>query len=104
LREGNRYFRAFCAVSSDRFRRTLPSQICNLVNVPTANQTRLDAYLAAEVKILTGQSVTIDGRSLTRADLSVVTKQIAVLQTAVNQELAAAAGRGGRFSQADFSR
>jgi flagella basal body P-ring formation protein FlgA len=70
--------------------------------VPTITQTRLDAYLAAEAKILAGQSVRHGDRQLTMADLSEVRKEIATLQAAVRREEAAAAGRGGRFSQADF--
>ena len=71
--------------------------------MPTVNQTRLDAYLAAEAKILAGQSVTMDGRSLTRAALADVRSEIAILQAMVSREQAASCGRGGRFSQADFS-
>lgn len=70
--------------------------------MPTINQTRLDAYVAAEAKILVGQSVTFDGRSLARANLAEVRNEIARLQAIVAREQAAAAGRGGRFSQADF--
>jgi hypothetical protein len=71
--------------------------------VPTVNETRLDAYLAAEAKILGGQSVTMDGRSLVRANLAEVRTEIARLQMLVTREQNATAGRGGRFSQADFS-
>jgi len=70
--------------------------------VATVNQTRLDQYLAAEAKILSGQSFRLGDRQLQRADLSEVRNEIARLQMAVNREVAAAAGRGGRFSQADF--
>lgn len=35
----------------------------------TQAQTQLDAYLAAETAVLTGQSYEIAGRKLTRADL-----------------------------------
>jgi hypothetical protein len=66
------------------------------------NAERLQLYLDAEAKILAGQSVRMGDRQLQRADLLAVQKQIAVLQTAVNRETANAAGRGGRFSQADF--
>jgi hypothetical protein len=62
----------------------------------------LQQYLDAEAKILAGQSVTFGARTLQRADLKSVQQQIAVLQAAVNREAASAAGRGGRFSQADF--
>lgn len=37
---------------------------------------RLKSYLEAEQAILRGQSYTLEGRSLTRADLSVVRKAI----------------------------
>ena len=37
---------------------------------------RLKAYLEAEQAILRGQSYTLEGRSLTRADLNVVRKVI----------------------------
>ncbi len=63
---------------------------------------RLTLYLAAEAKILSGQSVRFGDRQLQRADLEFVQKQIAALQAEVNREAASAAGRGGRFSQADF--
>lgn len=68
--------------------------------MPTANATRLQLYLDAEAKILGGQSVRMGERYLQRADLEFVQKQIAVLQSAVNREIA---GSAGRFSQADFS-
>ena len=70
--------------------------------MPTANQTRLDAYLAAEIKILGGQSVQFGERKLQLADLAEVRKEIARLQLLVAGEERTAAGRGGRFSQADF--
>lgn len=70
--------------------------------MPTANETRLQAYLDAEAKILSGQSVRFGDRQLQRADLEFVQKQITLLQSAVNRDTATAAGRGGRFSQADF--
>lgn len=70
--------------------------------MPSSNQTRLDAYIAAEEKILAGQSVRFGDRQLQRADLEFVQKQIAILQAAVERENASALGRGGRFSQADF--
>lgn len=39
-------------------------------------QTQLDAYLAAETAVLTGQSYEIAGRKLTRADLEMIQKGI----------------------------
>lgn len=72
------------------------------MHVPTINEQRLDLYLAAEAKILSGQSVRFGDRQLARAELAEVRDEIARLQAAVAREKAAAAGRGGRFSQADF--
>lgn len=67
-------------------------------------QQRLDAYLAAETKILGGQSVRIGERQLQLPDLQFVQQQIAALQAQLARETATAGRRGGRFSQADFSR
>jgi hypothetical protein len=72
--------------------------------VATINEQRLQRYLDAEAQILSGQSVRIGDRQLQRADLSEVRAEISRLQVIVNQEQATASGRGGRFSQADFSR
>ena len=80
----------------------MDAHIANLCDVTTINQQRLDAYIAAEAKILSGQSVRLGDRHLQRADLAEVRKEIALLQTAVAREAAALSGRGGRFSQADF--
>lgn len=68
----------------------------------SSNAIRLQLYLDAEAKILSGQSVRMGERYLQRADLEFVQKQIAILQSAVDRETAFATGRGGRFSQADF--
>jgi hypothetical protein len=67
----------------------------------STNSDRLQLYLDAEAKILGGQSVRMGDRELRRADLQFVQKQIALLQAQVSRE-AAAAGRGGRFAQANF--
>jgi len=72
--------------------------------VGTINETRLQRYLDAEAQILGGQTVRLGDRLLQRADLAEVRAEISRLQVIVNQEHAAASGRGGRFSQADFSR
>lgn len=72
------------------------------MHVATVNETRLQLYLDAEAKILGGQAVRHGERQLQRADLAEVRAEIARLQAAVDRERAAAAGRGGRFSQADF--
>ena len=55
-------------------------------------QAQLDAYLAAEVKILKGQAVEIDGQRLTRADLDSVQKGVAFWQKQVVGLSASAAG------------
>lgn len=52
---------------------------------------RLQLYIDAEAAILSGaQSVSVNGRSLTRADLSFIAKQISVLQARI-----AASASGG---------
>lgn len=68
----------------------------------TINEQRLQRYLDAETQILSGQSVRIGERQLQRADLAEVRAEIANLQATVAREQAVAAGRGGRFSQANF--
>lgn len=55
-------------------------------------QAQLDAYLAAETKVLAGQSYTIAGRSLTRADLAQIQKGIELWNSRVVQ-LSSGAGR-----------
>lgn len=45
------------------------------INLTTA-QSKLDLWLSAEASIATGQAVTMEGRSLTRADLRDVRAQI----------------------------
>lgn len=72
------------------------------MHVPTAAETRLENYLAAEAKILRGQRVRFGERDLQYADLEQVRAEIKVLQVQVAREAAAVAGRGGRFSQANF--
>lgn len=67
----------------------------------TINQTRLEAYLAAEQKILLSQSVRLEGREVRRADLADVRAEINKLQILVAREQAAARGNRG-FSQANF--
>lgn len=78
--------------------------IVTLCIVATVNEQRLQRYLDAEASILLGQSVRLGERQLQKADLAEVRAEIARLQAIVSREAAAAAGRGGRFSQADFSR
>ena len=57
-------------------------------------QAKLDAYLAAEDKILRGQSVTIDGETLTRANLDLVQRGVATWDARVKGLSAGATGRG----------
>lgn len=67
--------------------------------MPTINETRLELYLAAEVKILKGQSVRFGDRELRYADLKEIRGEIEKLNRAVTSER-----RGGRpgFASADF--
>lgn len=57
-------------------------------------QAKLDAYLAAEEKILLGQKVEIDGQALTRANLEMVQKGVSLWDARVKQLSGAASGRG----------
>lgn len=57
-------------------------------------EARLEAYLAAEQKILLGQRVEIDGQSLTRADLKSVQEGIAVWNARARALQSASTGRG----------
>lgn len=56
-------------------------------------QASLDAYLAAEAKILKGQKVELDGRSLTRADMDAVQRGITTWDARVKQLAGQSAGR-----------
>ena len=67
-------------------------------------QTRLDAYLAAETKILKGQEVRIGDKTFRKADLAEVRQAIKDLQIQLARETAAAAGSGLRFSTANLNR
>lgn len=58
-------------------------------------QTRLDAYLAAELAILQAQEVSSEGRAQKMAALADVRDQIDKLTAQLNREQAAAAGNGG---------
>jgi len=67
-------------------------------------QTRLAAYLAAELAILQAQEVSSEGRAQKMAALADVRAQIGQLQAQVNREAAAAAGNGGlNYSVANLS-
>lgn len=60
-----------------------------------STQTRLDAYLAAELAILQAQEVSSEGRAQKMAALAEVRAQIDKLTAQLNREQAAAAGNGG---------
>jgi len=47
-------------------------------------QGRLDAYLTAELKVLSGQSYQVEGKQLTRANLSEIRNGIDYWQKKVN--------------------
>lgn len=51
----------------------------------TLCQARLDMYLAAEEKVLAGQSYSIGGRTLTRADLAEISKGITLWASRLKQ-------------------
>lgn len=57
-------------------------------------EAKLDEYLAAETKVLKGQAVTIDGESLTRANLDLIQRGIDSWNKRVQNLSAAASGRG----------
>lgn len=67
----------------------------------TVNESRLQLYLDAEVKILAGQRIQLGERQLTMADLSEVRAEINSLQRSVNAEGRVASGTA-RFATADF--
>lgn len=56
-------------------------------------QARLEAYLAAELKVLEGQSYEIGGRRLTRADLSEIRAGVDAWNARVQALGGRAAGR-----------
>ena len=56
-------------------------------------EARLAEYLAAEVKVLAGQAVSIDGTTLTRANLDLIQRGINIWNSRV-QTLSASASRG----------
>lgn len=61
-------------------------------------QAQLDAYLAAETAILSGQSYEIGGRKLTRANLELVQQGITLWNQRVQSLSASVAGRGRALS------
>jgi len=56
-------------------------------------EARLSEYLAAEVKVLAGQAVTIDGTTLTRANLEMIQRGITIWDSRV-KSLSASSSRG----------
>ncbi len=57
-------------------------------------EAKLAEYLSAETKVLKGQAVTIDGESLTRANLDLIQRGIDSWNKRVQNLSAAASGRG----------
>lgn len=57
-------------------------------------ESKLAVYLAAEEKILLGQKVEIDGQALTRAQLDMVQRGVALWDARVKQLSSSSAGRG----------
>lgn len=56
-------------------------------------ETRLAEYLAAEAKVIAGQAVTIDGTTLTRANLEMIQRGITIWDSRV-KSLSASSSRG----------
>jgi hypothetical protein len=72
--------------------------------MPTVNETRLAAYLAAEVSILQAQEASGLGRTHRMAQLADVRAQIDRLQQQVSREQRIAAGGTGlNYAVADLS-
>ena len=71
--------------------------------VMSTASTRLSAYIAAEAAVLKGQSFSLGGRTLTRADLAEIREGIHQLQAEVRRETLSAQGRDPRYAVADFS-
>lgn len=57
-------------------------------------ETQLAAYIAAEIKVLSGQSYEFQGRSLTRADLSEIRAGVTAWDRRVKELSAKASGKG----------
>lgn len=62
----------------------------------------LAAYIAAETSVLSGQSYTMNGRTLTKANLDEIRRGRAEWQSVVRAEQDRAAGRQTGFSVANF--
>lgn len=70
----------------------------------TTTETRLAAYLAAEVSILKAQEIRSGDRTFRQTELSDVRSQIDKLQNQLAREKSAGSGIGGlRFSVANLS-
>lgn len=63
----------------------------------------LAAYKAAELAVLNGQSYSLGGRSLTRANLVDIQKGRNYWQSRVNAEIAAGSRGSSLYSVADFT-
>jgi hypothetical protein len=61
-------------------------------------QEHLDAYLAAEIKVLAGQSYEIAGRKLTRADLAEIRAGIDTWNERLANLSSRASGRGRAYT------
>lgn len=61
-------------------------------------QTHLDAWLAADLAVSTGQAYSIGGRSLTRANAAEIREQLTYWQSILNRLEAVAAGNTGNAS------
>lgn len=70
--------------------------------MPSINETRLNAYLAAEASILKFQESRGSDRTLRQAELADVQAQIEKLQRVVAREKQAASG-GPRYAVVDLS-
>ena len=67
------------------------------ITLATAQAT-LDAYLAAEIKVLSGQSYEIAGRKMTRADLAEIRAGVEAWNTRVIGLSARASGQGRAYT------
>lgn len=62
----------------------------------------LALYIQAEQDALTGKSVSINGRSLTRQNLNEIREGVEYWQAKVDAETAASSGGSSLYSVADF--
>lgn len=69
-----------------------------------STQTRLDAYLAAELQILNGQEVRHGDKTYRMADLEMVQAEIKKLQQQLSRETSATNGTGFRHSRVNLNR